>query len=559
MFALNKKLTALALSFVLVSQSFAGVVKQECVYSGETDYFPVGDERGHSVLTKKEIHRDCNITISTQGPCKEWEEKTSTWYLDPSKYNTYQSNNNAGAMGEILATIGAYDQIGHLWSGWKGYCESGTKYDFSWASDPMFWASMAMSVVMEGSAEGGFLHGTSVGNAMNSVTKAAGSAWKGLGAKVGLKLSESFGKCLVSAGVDMASATYNYFADDDPVGCDPIDEFCEEENNNLSEDSVMTIDQSQYDDLIADNPEFAEYIVILGEEEGILTIRFKNPNEMPDSENKSQEEMEKLREKMKNMQFAISAGMTAIKMAACGLSGGKTGTSPSMGASDTGERFSVKDGVGMAINALPAQWLGPYGALIKAGLMIALEFATSFQHINTCNDEEDAKAAGSRHLKTYQSLPYNLCRLTMKTCAQKKFIGSGCGLDAYHYCCYDQVLTKVLIAQIKAQLGRDWAHCTGITLRDLNFVSFRQCTDQDKQAGFDGTSIVLRYNEDGDLVSPAGWNDAKWLESYQHKKKCVDLTEFKQYLEATFSQDIDFSDFDAIFQDMNSQIEPLPQ
>jgi len=560
MFALNKKLTAFALSFVLVSQSFAGVVKQECVYSGETDYFPIGDERGHSVLTKKEIHRDCNITITTQGPCKEWEEKTSTWYLDPSKYNTYQSNNNAGAIGEILSTIGAYDQIGHLWSGWKGYCEKGTKYDFSWASDPMFWASMAMSVIMEGSQDGGFLSKTSVGNAMNNATEAAGNAWAGLAEKVGATVADPkmWGKCLVSAGVDMASAAYNYFSDDDPVGCDPVDEFCEEENNNVEEDSVMTIDQSQYDDLIADNPEFAEYIVILGEEDGILTIRFKNPNEMPDAENKSQEEMEKLREKMKNMQFAISSGLTAIKMAACGLSGGKTGSSPSMGASDTGERFSVKDGVGMAINAIPAQWLGPYGALIKAGLAIALEFATSFQHINTCNDEEDAKAAGSRHLKTYQSLPYNLCRLTMKTCAQKKFIGSGCGLDAYHYCCYDQVLTKVLIAQIKAQLGRDWAHCTGITLRDLNFVSFRQCTDSDKQAGFDGTSIVLRYNEDGDLVSPAGWTDAKWLESYQHKKKCVDLTEFKQYLEATFSQDIDFSDFDAIFQDMSSQIEPLP-
>ena len=187
-----------------------------------------------------------------------------------------------------------------------------------------------------------------------------------------------------------------------------------------------------------------------------------------------------------------------------------------------------------------------------------MEFINSFKHIDTCNDEEDAKEAGSRHLKTYQTLPYNLCQFTEKTCAQKKFLGGGCGLHAFHYCCYDQMLTKILVAQIKAQLGRDWAHCTGITLRDLNFVSFRQCTKEDMKAGFDGTKIVLEYDEDDNLVSPAGWSDAKWLESFQHKRKCIDLTEFKKYLEATFSQDIDFSDFDRIFTDTSEQIDPLP-
>jgi len=559
MFAWNKKTTALLLSFTLVSQSFAGIVKQECSYSGETDFFPVGDERGNSVLTKKEINRDCNITITTQGACKKWEEKPTEFFLDPSKYNTYKTNNNNGTLGEMLATIGAYDQIGHLWSGWKGYCESGTKTDFSWANDPMFWASMAMSVVMDGSAKGGFLEGSSVGNAMNSANSAAGSAWKGLGTKISMKLSENFGKCLVSAGVDMAKNTYAYFSDTDVPDCDPVDEFCDEQNKNVDEDSIMTIDQSQYDDLIADNPEYADYIVILDDENGVLTIRFKNPNEMEGATQMSQDEIKKLQNKIKTIQFEISSGIVAAKMLACGATDGSVGGSTNMGSgSSTGDRFSVKDGIGTAINAFPAQWLGPYGALIKAALSIALEFATSFKHIDTCHNENDAKEAGSRHQKTYESLPYNLCQLTATSCAEKKFFGNGCGLDAFHYCCYDQLLTKILVAQIKAQLGRDWAHCTGITLRDLNFVSFRQCSAQDKQAGFDGTKVILRYDVDGNLVSPAGWTDRNWLNSYQHKKKCIDLTEFKKYLEATFSQDIDFSDFDSIFQDMDSQIESNP-
>ena len=551
----GKKITAITLSIALSTQSFAGIVSQECTYSGETDFFPVGDQRGNTLLTKKEIHRDCNITITTQGACKKWEDKPTEFFLDPSDYNTYKTNNFNGAMGSMLSSIGAYDQIGHLWSGWHGYCERGTKTDFSWANDPMFWASLVMSTVMEGSQEGGFLSGTSAD--FSSVTKATGSAWQSLGAKVGMKLSAKFGTCLVSAGVDMSKNLYNYFKGDDAADCDPIDEFCEEQNQ-ATEDDIMTIDQTQYDDMIADNPDYADYIEILDSQDGILTIRFKPMNQMEGIEQKSQDEMQKMRDKMKTLQFEISSAIVAVKMAACGFSGGATGGTPSVGNPSTGGKFSVKDGIGTAINAIPAEWLGPYGALIKAALSVVLEFATSFKHIDTCYNKDDAKEAGSRHLKTYETLPYNLCQLTSTSCAEKKFFGSGCGLDGFHYCCYDQMLTKILVAQIKAQLGRDWAHCTGITLRDLNFISFRQCTASDMQAGFDGTKVVLRYDEDGNLVSPAGWSDSKWLDSFQHKKKCIDLTEFKKYLEATFSQDIDFSDFDRIFQDTSEQIDPLP-
>jgi len=555
MFAWNKRTTALLLSIALTTQTFAGIVSQECKVSGETNFFPVGDERGHSVLTKKEVYRDCNITITTQGACKKWKEDSTEFYLDPSDYNTYKSNNNNGALGETFAIIGAYDQIGHLWSGWKGYCEKGTKHDFSWASDPMFWASLAMSAAMDGSnTKGSMLEGS-----MNSVNDAAGSAWQGLGNKIGMKLSKDFGKCLVAGGVDMAANVYKYFAPVSEEDCDPVDEFCDEQNNQIEEDSVFPIDEVQYNDLIEENPEYAEYIEILDNQEGVLTIRFKNPNEMPDAEQKTQNEMEEMRQKMKTMQFAISSAMVAIKMASCGATGGSVGSTSSVTKSTSTGRFSVKEGIGMAINSLPTEWLAPYGALIKAGLAVVLEFATSFQHINTCENEDDAKEAGSRHLKTYESLPYDLYQPTKQVCSQKKFFGSGCALDGYFYCCYDQILTKILVAQIKAQLGRDWSHCTGITLNDLNFVSFRQCTEADKQSGFDGTKVVLKYDEDGKLISPANWSDAKWLESFQHKRKCIDLTEFKENLEATFSQDIDFSDFDAIFSDTAEQIEPMAQ
>jgi hypothetical protein len=530
------------------------IVNKECKLFDEVEYFPIGDERGNSVLTKKELKRECNVTLETDGRCIRWEEKDVKYNIDPSKYNTFKSNNYNGALGSVLAAIGAYDQIGHLWSGWKGYCVIGTKYDFSWAKDPMFWASLVMSTVMEGSEEGGFLDGTDVADSVNDMYSSVGNAWEDLAKSIGFdNIPEAFGKCLVAAGVDMGKNVYEYFTDnDDKDDCDPVDEFCDEDTKELEEDSVITLSEEDYNDLLAQNPEYEKYLVIIKTEDGILTLRFKKPHELPDIDKKSQEEIEKAKKKLKKMKFMISTGITAIKMAACGFTGGSIGGNADYGTTNVGNRFSLKDGIGMGINALPADWLGPYGALIKGALKVVLEFLNSFKDLDTCHNEKDAKEEGSRHLKTYESLPYNLCVFTKKDCAQKEFFGGGCGLDAYHYCCYDQILTKILVAQIKAQLGRDWAHCTGITLRDLNFVSFRQCTQDDMKAGFDGTKIVLKYDEDDELVSPSGWTDAKWLESFQHKRKCIDLTEFKEQLEATLNQDIDWTDFDRIFEDVNT-------
>ena len=77
--------------------------------------------------------------------------------------------------------------------------------------------------------------------------------------------------------------------------------------------------------------------------------------------------------------------------------------------------------------------------------------------------------------------------------------------------------------------------------------------DWDKSKGFEEDYLYQKQ-----WLKECKRGDAKWLDSFQHKKKCIDLTEFKQYLESTFSQDIDFSDFDRIFQDTREQIDPLP-
>ncbi|WP_323589446.1 hypothetical protein [Aliarcobacter butzleri] len=42
-------------------------------------------------------------------------------------------------------------------------------------------------------------------------------------------------------------------------------------------------------------------------------------------------------------------------------------------------------------------------------------------------------------------------------------------------------------------------------------------------------------------------------ETFQYKKKCIDLTEFKDYLKDQIGESIDLSDFDTIFSDVKGQ------
>lgn len=568
----------------------ANIIKEECVNTDTEEYFPISDERGNVILTKKEQNRDCVLTKEVQGACIKWEQVNENFVIDADQYDAYRSRNHEGAMGSLLAMIGAYDQLEHLWSGWKGYCEKGTKTNFDWASDPMFWAGLVASAIMGGSSDGaaageaafqktlaeggteiaaeqarkaaqdyakGFLADTALGKGIQGIQGSMTSA-------LGTWLGEKAGSCLMAGGFDMAKNLYQYAAptakSDDK--CDSVDEFCGDTEAQTEESDIITIDKQQYEDMIAQHPDFAEQITILSEENGVLTIRYKKPNEIEGSEGMNQAELQAMQEKMKQMQLAISTVVTAGKMAFCmsSYSGGAGQTHNNQGGvkDDGAGLFSVKNGIQTAVSMIPAEWLGPYGVLIKAAITILVNFLFSFNDINSCTNEDDADEAGTRHKKTYESLPHNLCHFVFDECIDNcggSFLGMAKELRGYHYCCYDQILTKVLVIQLKAQLGRGWEHCTGITLRDLNFVSFRQCTAAEKQNGIDGARpgiSMIGANKEGKLRDAAsGGYDPQT--TFQYKNKCIDLTEFKDHLKAQIGDSIDLSDFDSIFSDVKGQ------
>jgi len=538
-----KKIISLSLSTMLLSQSALGVVTELCEPAKVVEYFPMGDSSGKSVLIKKEVSQECNVTISEQGPCTKWKEDSQTFGVAQTDYNTYRTHDNSESINELFATIGVYDQLEHLWSGWHGYCEKGTKSDFSWASDPGYWASLAASTAMDYASGGAGSEGNALQTGAESAKDSAMSGIQSLGTSVGLEISENMAGCLVTAGVDLTfAAARSRLSDGSSPDCDPVDEFCEEEE--VQEEEIMTLKLEVYNELIKDE-KYKDMIIIIPPIEGdVVSVRYKRPTETDGFEDMSQDEQQAIKDELNALALKIDVAMAVGGLAYCGVTG-SSASQTNVASSGDDDRMTGKAAASMGINMIPSAAMGPYGPLIKAGMQVLLSVGTSFKHVNSCSDEEDAIELGSRHEKTQSSLQYNLCHMTSKTCAEEPLVGNGCALAAYNYCCYDQALTKILSEQLKVQLGRDWRHCTGISIKDLKFVSFRECDAEDKKAKDASGKTLVDGVKTYDVYSYPGKSNVKFdpTTSYQYVRKCINMDEFKDIINDSAKNNIDMTDF----------------
>ena len=571
-----------------VSNTDAGI---ECSFNSEEAYYPVGDTTGKSIYTKNEVVRDCNVTREVQGECILWSNDRTLQSVPSEAYSSFDQNNYTDSVGSFFAMAGAYDQMEHLWSGFEGYCVEGTLRDFDWTSDPLFWASLAMGYLMAGGEAG------AVSDGFNSTADAAGEAalteagkeaaaqtamdsmsevvidnaqtelWEASfedAAAYGIKQAvRSLGKCIIGATYNMALATANFL--DDGSGsqdekCNPIDEICEPEGGDGGESDLQTMDIVTFTDLANGMAEEGDNIydflevVDDGSQTGVVTFRYIAADEMG-MENMDMDMANELMEKMRRITLAIGLAIAAGGLAACVLTDGAVGGGTStQGTQKDSNRQMLQSGLNAGID-MAAKFAGPYGPAIAVIGKLLVALAMSYQSIDSCDDDEDAKTMGSRHEKTEKALRFNLCRPMWDTCEDKFFWGK-CALDGYHFCCYDQLLTKILVEQMKAELGREWTNCTGISIRDLNYVSFRQCTDSEMADGIDGAHAygMSMIPKEGGGVGSSGlggitgleYDGPTWnpMDAFQYKHKCMDLTEFKDFLAAQIGEDIDMDTFE---------------
>ncbi len=153
--------------------------------------------------------------------------------------------------------------------------------------------------------------------------------------------------------------------------------------------------------------------------------------------------------------------------------------------------------------------------------------------------EDEAKEKGSRHEATYHAKKYGMCHhietvedgdKTWNT-YQRRF----------RYCCYDDKTTRIIVEEAKAQFAKDWEHCTDITLKELEVISFSACDPTELDAGVNGVHL------------PSDATLSERMGAYQFVHKCIDTREYIDVLLEKFGGDdmlIDSSDAERIIEEM---------
>ncbi|WP_287941957.1 hypothetical protein [Aquamicrobium sp.] len=480
-----KKIITIFISLVLVTNTIlAGAVPvisktTECKIIGSQDYGRVGDVDGKEIFSKTDYLYECNTTTNKQGPCEKWETKKESLKGD-FKENVAYKDEIGGGPGELFSLVSAFNGVQYIWAGWKGICTDGTITDFSWAKDPLFWAS--------------------------TVLQAFGEDF-GLSAKAA---------CLTSAGLAAGDALVQYTQDDDYV-CDPVDEFCDSVDSSDSPDDVISLDEQTWNDALAAYPDLVNYTNVISNEDGIVVVRFQPQVVNGMGADQTSSAAKEAQDKAKEMQLVMDGVVVAAQAATCFLPTEKP---------DSGGSGDIVQGGGSltSIETLFSSVVGYWNPAFGAALKVAMKIATSFQSIDTCNNKDDALSKGSRHIKTLTHKAYGMCHMIRD---EEKDSSPFTSYTNYHYCCYPDAVSRSLIEQIKAQLGRDWQHCTDLTFQDLEKINFQSCepTMMSDPGTVDGVKIK--------------W-DASFSErqsAFQYKFKCIDYTDLKK----TFTQSLGFS------------------
>ena len=498
----------------------------------------VGDVSGKKIYTKEEFVYECKETRKIKAGCARYDSDTK-YDINLTKGSSivdtyYKTEDFSGSIGQTFVLMQGYDKINGIWSGWHGLCITGADDgNWDWLSDPYVLASYALTV------------GSAIANSVSSAAEAAADADNNAAGAVNAtvddvdivwaasenadKIAEGaeavkqaatyakYAMCATQMGIDIGRMVEEYLSDGEP--CDPVDELCGEEEDSSSS-QIFTMEEGKFNDFMAGNtgdPDLNKYIEVVSTDNGVVTLRVKNPG--VESKDIDLEDARKAMQKAKDIKLSIEATITTINTASCVASvsggGGAAGSS-----SSNGEDVTSPANLARQIGKAALSYMCPVAGL---ALDVAMNTYESLQKINTCDSLDDAKEKGSRHEATWHAKRGGMCHLVEVRTKGKAALGTK--QNRYRYCCYDSKLTRILVEQAKAQLGKSWAHCTGLDIQDIQNLNFRPCDPDELDRSVDGTKL------------PASAPESKRITAYQYTHQCIDTREMVEWMMETFGGD----------------------
>lgn len=145
---------------------------ENCQITAEEVSHPVSDYTGKTVFTRKNYTITCSSEKEEIIGCNQYEITTNNGDVPyvVTAVGT-ESRDFTNQFDQAIALANMLEQMQHIWSGWHGECEYGTKFDSSFLSDPMTWLSYGM-MVYSGALEATKPYGETMHSAAKTTEKA---------------------------------------------------------------------------------------------------------------------------------------------------------------------------------------------------------------------------------------------------------------------------------------------------------------------------------------------------------------------------------------------------
>lgn len=494
-------------------------------YSQPYDY--IGDVSGKYINTKEDFFYKCVRTTTVEGPCLKWGDtiESSTQYTNEIQTKTYfKTENYEGSIGTLLSVINSMDKANKIWSGWHGICTQGADDgNWDWLSDPYVLAGYALTSF-------GIYASSEAASASEAVDEArkAGTTWENIerakkfaDAAMKVKKVVDYATCAVEAGIDLAQMIEEYNSDD--MSCDPVDEFCDEINQeNEKDEQIFTIPREKYNEFMEENKDDSElmkFLLILNEDDDVVTLKVVNPG-VSETDAESMKEAQEKAKALKEKVLKIKALISSVQLSLCVASVSSGNEASTSSSDDDGEDVtSTENLTKMALQ----QGLSAWNPAVGMAFSIGSRLYESYQTIDTCSSQSDASNKGTRHEATYHAIKADLCHLVQVEKKGDEALATY--KKVYKYCCYDDVITRILAEQLKAQFAHDWQHCTDITLQELQEASFTQCDADELKNSIDGVELDIYATTKERMMA------------YQFTHKCIDTREIVDQMMKKFGGD----------------------